>query len=372
MDDLLLSIQWILFAKRPLKLGGFYYAILSANPDNLTDAWEPGSICPDDMSRFLLDSSKGLAEVTKSKDKTVQFIHESVRDFLLKENGLRELWPEHQHRFEALSHDQLKKCCNNFLQTDCRKHIPMDEDLPSASSEDARMLRQTLAEQFPFLEYAVRNLLHHADVAERDGIHQETFLRDLDFLGWVRCSNAIERYQIRRHTPSASLLYVLGEYDLPNLIRTVRKRKSCIDAAGERYRQPLFAAMVNGCEASVRALLQPDEAFRNIDGAYEVAQTLKYDSLLSFAADAEGGGLFLAACHHCHMNGVELGKLIFQAANDENKHLLQFMSMAYPLEIQTYVRDSICGDKAMFGSTVNVDVSGHILATGYVDPNAQD
>ncbi|PYI00247.1 purine and uridine phosphorylase [Aspergillus sclerotiicarbonarius CBS 121057] len=261
MDDLLLIIQWILFAKRPLNLGELYYAILSADPENLADVWDPASTSPDDMSRFLLDTSKGLAEVTKSKDKTVQFIHESVRDFLLKENGLRELWPEHQQRFEALSHDRLKECCHNFLQNDVQSHIPVEDNLPSASSEEARILRESLGEQFPFLEYAVHNLLHHADAAQRDGIHQEIFLQNFDLSGWIRCSNTIERYQIRRHTSSASLLYILAECDLPNLIRVVRKGKPCIDLPGERYRQPLFAAIVNGCEASVRTLLQPDEAF---------------------------------------------------------------------------------------------------------------
>ncbi|OOF93412.1 hypothetical protein ASPCADRAFT_150839 [Aspergillus carbonarius ITEM 5010] len=323
MDDLLLSIQWILFAKRPLKLEEFYYAILSVDPDNLTDAWEPGSISPDDMSRFLLDSSKGLAEVTKSKDKTVQFIHESVRDFLLKENGLWELWPQHQDKFEALSHDRLKECCNNFLQTDVRKHIPMEENLPSASSEDARVLRQTLTEQFPFLEYAVRNLFHHADASDRGGIHQEAFIQRLDFATWIRCSNAIERYQIRRYTPSASLLYILAEYNLSNLIRTVRKKEPCINLPGERYHYPLFAALANGNESAVRALQEPDEAFRNIKGAYELAQVVyrneiqsliergkrikpgRSSSLISFAIEEDEGSLadlIMTACHFVDVN----------------------------------------------------------------------
>lgn len=35
----------------------------------------------EDMEKYMLSSSKGLAELTKLKSPTVQFIHESVRDF---------------------------------------------------------------------------------------------------------------------------------------------------------------------------------------------------------------------------------------------------------------------------------------------------
>jgi hypothetical protein len=36
----------------------------------------------------ILNSSKELAEMTTAERETVQFIHESVRDFLLKAKGL--------------------------------------------------------------------------------------------------------------------------------------------------------------------------------------------------------------------------------------------------------------------------------------------
>ena len=46
---------------------------------------------PKRLTRFILDCSRGLAEVFEvgpSQTATVQFIHETVREFLLKENGL--------------------------------------------------------------------------------------------------------------------------------------------------------------------------------------------------------------------------------------------------------------------------------------------
>jgi hypothetical protein len=35
------------------------------------------------IKTFMRNSSKGLAEVTRNKASEVQFIHESIRDFLL-------------------------------------------------------------------------------------------------------------------------------------------------------------------------------------------------------------------------------------------------------------------------------------------------
>ncbi|GCB21873.1 ankyrin repeat domain-containing protein 50 [Aspergillus awamori] len=224
MEDLLLSIQWILFARRPLKREELYFAILSADPDNLTEAWDPEDISEQDIDRFILSTSKGLAETTKSKAKTVQFIHESVRDFLLKEDGLRELWPEHQGNFEASSHDRLKQCCNNTLFSEANNHIADEEYIASASRDELKALCNSVSRKFPFLEYAVHNILQHSEAAEKGGICQGSFLNNFNLARWKRCSNTFERYKARRHKESACLLYILARYDLSNLIRVI-----CID-----------------------------------------------------------------------------------------------------------------------------------------------
>ena len=96
MDELLLCLQWILFAKRPLRREEFYFAMEAGlHPDVdrgtewVPEPWDPDETTVEDMRRFVLSSSKGLAELTRSKKApTVQFIHESVRDFLLKDGGL--------------------------------------------------------------------------------------------------------------------------------------------------------------------------------------------------------------------------------------------------------------------------------------------
>jgi hypothetical protein len=60
MTDLLLCLQWIMFARRPLMREEFYFAMvagLDPEPENMTE-WNSENITVDDMNRFVLNSSK--------------------------------------------------------------------------------------------------------------------------------------------------------------------------------------------------------------------------------------------------------------------------------------------------------------------------
>ncbi|KAF2969306.1 hypothetical protein GQX73_g4257 [Xylaria multiplex] len=75
MNGLLLCMQWILFAQQPLTPKQLYFAILSGmEPDKLEDC-HLGHISEDDMKRYILDNSKGLAESTRSKKNSYRPIH---------------------------------------------------------------------------------------------------------------------------------------------------------------------------------------------------------------------------------------------------------------------------------------------------------
>ncbi|KAI6365426.1 hypothetical protein MCOR25_005353 [Pyricularia grisea] len=87
--NLLLCIQWVLFARRPLKPMELYLAIISASkPENLAD-YHAGDITDDEIAKFVLDTSKGLAELTKSEHPTIQFIHESLLERASKGKATR-------------------------------------------------------------------------------------------------------------------------------------------------------------------------------------------------------------------------------------------------------------------------------------------
>jgi hypothetical protein len=178
IDEMILCLQWILFARRPLKREEFYFALLSGDCPNALSAWDPEEVTEEDIAKYVLSSSKGLAEMTKSKAQTVQFIHESVKDFLLKGNGLDRLQSHLSSNFTGLSHHRLKECCQNYLRVDIPKYLSFSEPLPAANSQEGKNLRQLASERFPFLEYAVRNILYHADTAGAFGVPQNAFVEN--------------------------------------------------------------------------------------------------------------------------------------------------------------------------------------------------
>ncbi|KAI1355796.1 hypothetical protein F5Y01DRAFT_153195 [Xylaria sp. FL0043] len=318
MDDLLLCIQWILYAHRPLNPEEFYYAIVAGlDPENLTE-WDPQHTTADDMKRFVSSSSKGLAEVTKSRAGTVQFIHESVRDFLLKDGGIRDLWPDLETDFQSYSHDQLKKCCYAYMRTDVSKYVPYNrknERFPILPSNRQVSLRR-VSEKFPFLEYAISHVLYHANAAASE-LSQQDFLTAFDLATWINLDNVFEKLQTRRHKPSAAnLVYILAERNLANLITCVHgfdsKAHSVI--SGERYIYPLFAALANRQREAFKTILQ----LENIESSEDVI-TRQLDDARDFKPDDESP-LHWAARH----GHTEIAKFLVHkhslASFDETGH----------------------------------------------------
>ncbi|WAO96059.1 Hypothetical protein NCS54_01372000 [Fusarium falciforme] len=253
--ELLLCIQWVLFARQPLKPEQLYFAVLSGVEPEALSVWNPDEITALDIERFILSSSKGLTEVTRSKNSTVQFIHESVRDFLLKENGLKEIWSDFGRNFQGQSHERLKQCCLRYMSIGIAV-LNIGNSLPKASSQQAAEARQSANKEFPFLEYAVRNVLYHADAAEGGGVSQRSFLKTFQLADWIKHDNLFEKHDVRRHTPKASFLYLLAEHNMGNLISRHPDKLSCFEVEDERYGPPIFAALATNSREAVCTLLK--------------------------------------------------------------------------------------------------------------------
>ncbi|RHZ56270.1 uncharacterized protein CDV56_104947 [Aspergillus thermomutatus] len=225
MQDLLLCLQWTLYANRPLSPHELFYAVQSHNENEL----DPMELLENDdsVSRFILSSSKGLIEVTKSRKKTVQFIHESVRDFLLKEGGLDELWRDVHGGRMVPGHEDLKVCCWNYLtQAYIFRGSILPNDLPHAKSAAAAALREKTSKSLPFLDYAVNNVLQHAEAAEQAGVSQTDFLFPFATYQWTYMYNLFEKHQNRRYAKSTRLIYILAERNLSHLLKSALEAKS--------------------------------------------------------------------------------------------------------------------------------------------------
>ncbi|KAM7209925.1 hypothetical protein V8F06_014692 [Rhypophila decipiens] len=248
--ELLLCIQWVLFAKQPLLPEQLYFAILSGVEPKSLYEWDPDEITATVIQRFILSSSKGLAEITKSRTRTVQFIHESVRDFLLKENGLKEIWADLGSNFGGESHERLKQCCLSQLCVDITRF-----GIPDPFPKEAAELRKSANTKFPFLEYATQNVLYHADSAEKGGVSQMGFLQCFQTTDWIKLHNIFERHESRRYT-KARLLYLLAERNAAALIKVHPSNQACFAVENERYGTPLFAALATGSKEAAVAFVE--------------------------------------------------------------------------------------------------------------------
>ncbi|KAI1320655.1 hypothetical protein F5Y16DRAFT_82384 [Xylariaceae sp. FL0255] len=239
----LLCIQWVLFTQQPLTPRQLYFAILSgAEPDQLMTC-HSADVSEGDVDRYILHNSMGLAESTRSKNPTIQFIHESVRDFLLKNEGISRIWPRLSENLLGQSHEALKKCCLTYINME---GLTNDDAAPSEASLSS----------YPFLEMASHGVLYHAERAQTLGIDQQGFMAVFPRSLWIKHHNMFEQYKVRRYTPEASLLYILAEAGMPALIAAHVERQSCFRVENERYGLPILAASAIKSDDTVEAMLQ--------------------------------------------------------------------------------------------------------------------
>ncbi|SMR45308.1 unnamed protein product [Zymoseptoria tritici ST99CH_3D1] len=294
MDDMLLCLQWILFAKRPLSREEFYYAMEAGLHTEDGGQWRPEPQNPEEvtaevMERLVLSSSKGLAEVTRSKKApVVQFIHESVRDFLLKDGGLQQLWSELNGDLASGSHERLEKCCSNYLKVDLSSHVDIPDPLPKAKSEQAKSLRQRVIDLFPFVRYAKEGILYHADQSTLSAT-QTNVLQGFVLDKWIHIHNILEPIELWRHSNEVNLLYVSAVRNLDRLIRHFKSQGVWLRLRKERYQFPVLAALAGAHVAALRALLGDDveeflPSFQRDPGFGKASRCLQHGFPLLWAA----------------------------------------------------------------------------------------
>ncbi|CAG9985590.1 unnamed protein product [Clonostachys byssicola] len=246
MEELQLSVLWVLYAERPLRPEEYYHALWAGlYSKGLMDSEIPTTSTASldskaRIERYVISSSKGLVEFTKSDYPTVQFIHESVRDFLLKDGGLRQLWPGLNVELESPGHERLKICCDTYITH------PIVRETVLKSPRDTVALAK-----FAFLEYASEHILYHANIAGK-AIAQDDFLAHFSNGSWPAIPNV---FGVSEYAQNTSILYFLAEKGYPALIQAALRSKSEINIPGEKHGYPLFAALANRHIEAAAALL---------------------------------------------------------------------------------------------------------------------
>jgi len=238
-DELRLCLQWVLYSFRPLQPQELYDAILIGTDPQDVGEWDQNEARTE---LFLLNSSKGLTEVIEGKKgvKIVQFIHESVRDYLRMENWLETMPSNLGDSLEGRSHERLKACCLQYINSGGVQEAFHAFQSLEGSEADI----QPLTVKLPFLDYAVRYILHHANTAANSSIDQSQFLHSFPRETLVVLHNKLEGRKTYRHHEDVTLLYILAGDNLAALIKHLEHSPNSFLSVEEGlFGTPLFAAL---------------------------------------------------------------------------------------------------------------------------------
>ncbi|TKX23483.1 NACHT domain-containing protein 4 [Elsinoe australis] len=272
-QDLVTCVQWILFSRRSLTLEELYWAIISAS---CLSSDNPIEVTVGDMTRFVLNASRGFVESTRGKSPVMQFIHESVREYFANTTKSSTYGFGPPETFIGRSHDHLKMCCQYF-QT---YHLSL---LPAMAGDNAggnpSGVPEGLVTSHGFFAYAVKNIFFHSNAAEKYGQSQSEFLQLFDLATWTDLQNRLEKYSTRRYSRGVPLLYVLAEEHAPSLVATfLEKAPHAWELVTKTKFGPrgsvLSAAVASRNVATISHLLRPFHRMisRRLSGSEESSQ----------------------------------------------------------------------------------------------------
>lgn len=234
-----------------MKREELYHAIVDGLGGDITPSLKPTRANELRMERYLLNSSKGLTEMTKGKSPTVQFIHETARTYLA-DTGIASLAPAMRSNLPGRCHDQLKQLCRSYLSKAEQKLLLSPSDgfkqemqLPS---KDLHGIRKRAAEACPFLCYALKGMWYHANAAHSAGAMQSAFVRMGPYVSWIRLQNICAKHRTRLLGSKATKEYIFtiqGAHHLLDIaFRTTKPTvNTVLDVEGERHRSLLGAAV---------------------------------------------------------------------------------------------------------------------------------
>ncbi|MBA7489877.1 hypothetical protein ES702_00411 [subsurface metagenome] len=272
-------LQCVLFSYRPLSPRDLYMAIqYSCCQRQYTEIPEPDA---GRLARALLHYSRGLVEATVSEKPIMQFIHESVRHFLVTSRGLARILSTTPDTAWGMSHEKLKEACLQCIVRVKESHLRV---LSPDTQEERTNLSSRFGSRFrlypPFLEYATAELFRHSNSAQKARICQAKELSNLYAirLRWARLHDSIYDSKYA----NMKLLSVVVEQNLIHLVRCLLDKGADVDAVNTvsydgsysggiapECGNALQTACVNGSAEMVQLLLDRGANPNAISGSFQ-------------------------------------------------------------------------------------------------------
>ncbi|KAI1845981.1 hypothetical protein JX265_014054, partial [Neoarthrinium moseri] len=271
--EALVILQWVLLSLRPLNSRELFAAVVKTTPPDR-----------DSIQKWIAISCKGLVELRKGEGEgeSIQFIHPSVGDFLVRQKRLQALDPTLGLAPLTTIHGRLWATCWASIQ---------EVDTSITSLDGMR----TLKVREPFLGYAASFIFDHAEKAlSEEGIMQSN--RELEhddgqdtategtwpttirqwlqgtgswFEWWksfLIATGSVDEQSELKYEEEAKLVYVLALRGLQNLARAVLQVAD-VNAQGGEFGNALQVASCRGDHDMVQLLLN-NGAEVNAEGGY--------------------------------------------------------------------------------------------------------
>lgn len=253
IPDLVRLTQLIFCARRPLRPQEVFVALHRS----YHEPFDAEKVNPEILSKHVLAISKGLAEVTRTKEPTVQFIHETVREFL-RDGGLsaiskQVLYGDGSEALKISCLGQIKALDSvaehSELLADYRTWTSFrSEQDKKINHKKRKEFQEKVSRIFPFLEYATQHVLFHADSAAAHGMPQRLFLDSFPRHLWVPLHNLFEPANSKRFGGSDTpTLYILAGQGVNELVRiAIESRNYATLYQNEQCQTALHNAIYSG------------------------------------------------------------------------------------------------------------------------------
>jgi ankyrin repeat protein len=263
-------MQWVFLAERPLTLDELRHAmafddIHVSSSMHLYQDTKRYLEMYGGMYKLVNSLSGGLAEVKRhDKEDIVQFIHQSVNDFLLS-TGLEFLVsktadiPPGQDTQEIIKvptnlivgqgQDRLSRSCVNYLRL---AEINWKKIVPDIGPKQLRL---------PFIEYAAKFWFVHAGKAEQNGISQEYLVEQFGSTGqlfekWMKICPIVDKKSTETTGNCTTFLQITSGSNLRSVVRLLLQEGVLVEAEDRFGDRALHYAARGGYKEVVEMLLK--------------------------------------------------------------------------------------------------------------------
>ena len=253
-------MQWVCFAQRPLSLKELRFAMVIDATTSYTSLKQCKSSADfsdtdEQMKRTVTSLSGGLAETRGYwATQTVQFIHQSVKDYLVQ-SGLPNLDSSLSDSVIGRSHFRLSRSCV--------KYLTVEEVLRYRTENPKRYYGEIEMENlFPLLNYSVRNWIVHAEVVEAQRMPQDDLLELFRWPSNNIINSCIRYYNFIQYHSSqwgkTTFLHIASRHGLLSIIEAMIRSGEAFDvnSKDEGGQTALFWAARKGKEAVIQLLIK--------------------------------------------------------------------------------------------------------------------